>query len=150
MSFPPAHQDYVFAENVLLEGLKSFPAESAEYVQILFQLAVLMHITDKIDKAIPLYEEVLRRDPEQPVALSSLATAYHATGNFRTALDLYGVAEEKDPDNVIMLANFALLLCDQLKEVDGFRDRGWAIAQKAENINAGNLDVQKARLACSS
>ena len=164
MQFPRENRDLIFAENVLLQGLKSFPSKNEididnnvisnpkinSNVELLFQLAVVMHLTDRPESAIPLYEEVLRQLPSHSTAWSALATAVHSIGDFQRALELYKLAEVKDPSNVIMLANYAILLCEHLTQDDNtdMKLRGEEVLQKAQSIDAINADVLRAMAAC--
>lgn len=83
MAFPIEGRDYIFAENVLLQGLQFFGnTSSAESVELLFQLGLLMHLTDRVGSAVPLYEAVLRAQPTAFAAVSAMATAVHSLGEF--------------------------------------------------------------------
>jgi len=160
MQFPTEHRDVIFAENVLLQGLTYFSNSNNNNVDIsynnnssaelLFQLAVLMHLTDRPENAIPLYEEVLRQLPTYSTAWSALATAVHSIGNFPRALELYKVAETTDTSNVIMLANYAILLCEHLSQEEdaSMKIQGVQVLQKAQSIDATNADVVRAIAAC--
>ena len=83
MAFPVEGRDYTFAENVLLRGLQFFGnTSSPESTELLFQLGLLMHLTDRVANAVPLYEAVLRAQPAAYAAVSAMATAVHSLGEF--------------------------------------------------------------------
>ena len=84
MAFPIEGRDYTFAENVLLRGLQFFGnTSSAESTELIFQLGLLMHLTDRVASAVPMYEAVLRAQPTAFAAVSAMATAVHSLGEFR-------------------------------------------------------------------
>jgi tetratricopeptide (TPR) repeat protein len=68
------------------------------------------------DVAIRIYNDVLKVDSENELALFGLATTYHKAGEFQVARSLYGKLLELDPDNRETLNNFLLLVSEESPE----------------------------------
>jgi len=107
MKFPPVDQNYKFAENVLVEGLKA----NENSVELVHHMGIAMHHTGKFDQAIKCFTFVLESEPTNKDARTMLATALHAIGGRAVdALNAYNEAVKYDGENAVMLSNFALLL----------------------------------------
>ena len=141
MTFPANDRDYRFAENVLLQGLDYNPSNSL----LLYHMGLLLHTTNRIEAAIPLYEEAIRLDSSLIVAQGSLATAYHAVRRFQEAENRYKVAIMAESNNTILLANYALLHCNEFKNLV----EGRKMLEVALTLDPKSLDVEKAVAACN-
>lgn len=76
-----------------LKLLRSALAEAPDDIEVLLHLAYL----SSEDKAIPLYEKVLRADPNQVVAAVNLGSALIARGHVARAISLWKDALAKSP-----------------------------------------------------
>jgi Flp pilus assembly protein TadD len=54
-----------------------------------------------IEGAIQMYQEALKLDPDDPIALTGLGAAFDEAGELENAVDCYKKALKVDPDNVI-------------------------------------------------
>jgi len=82
--------------------------------KVLVQLALLMDGTGRPEQALPLYEQILKLDPNQPVALNNLAYLIAQKGG--------------DPDRALDLARRA---AQQVKDSAEIQDTlGWAYLKK--------------------
>ena len=75
-----------------------------------FQQAYLLHQRGEVLRAKTLYEEVLRKDPKHPGALSLLGLLAGQTGDLRHAAQLYAKVVELDPDNAAAHNNRGMAL----------------------------------------
>lgn len=107
MKFPQEEQNYKFAENVLVEGLKT----NENNVDLVHHMGRALHHTGKYDQAIKCFTFVLESDPANKDARTMLATSLHASGGRpMDALNAYNEAVKIDGENAVLLSNFALLL----------------------------------------
>lgn len=70
--------------------------------------AVSYHRRNEFKKAIRMYQEVLRKDPEHYDALFNLAAAYLSISSFSDAYVILKRLEESDPKNPQILLNLAI------------------------------------------
>jgi predicted CXXCH cytochrome family protein len=85
----------------LAQGIAELTAAIEKYhpdrIDYYLQLGDAMIAAGKMDKAVPLYEEALRRQPRSFIALRKLAFALHSAGQFPRAVDLLKQALELQP-----------------------------------------------------
>lgn len=77
--------------------LRAAQDESPDDVQVLLHLAYIYGRTSREEKAIPLYERVLRADPAQTVAAVNLASALIKRGRAAEAMRLWKDALSRSP-----------------------------------------------------
>lgn len=155
--FPSKAWDFIFAENVLMRGVKLHP----ESPSLIFNLGVVLHYTNRIDNAISLYKEVLRIDPTNFGAISNLATALHSVGRVEEAKGLYEqvyniVVFNKStgfgPVNgaSVALGNFALLLSGSGQYIQADAVVSKAIAMDPVSSDLKSIKDQNFQLAESA
>jgi Flp pilus assembly protein TadD len=70
--------------------------------------AVSYHRRNELGKAIQMYQEVLRKNPEHYEALFNLASAYLTEASFSEAYNILQKLHELDPENPQVLLNLAI------------------------------------------
>jgi len=70
--------------------------------------AVSYHRRNELGKAIQMYQEVLRKNPEHYEALFNLASAYLTDASFSEAYNILQKLHELDPQNSQILLNLAI------------------------------------------
>jgi tetratricopeptide (TPR) repeat protein len=99
--FPVEVRDLVFAENVLLEGIKNNPNSSV----LMHNIGLVMHFTDRVDKAIRFYEEAIRLDSNDTSeskninGLLNYAKILISSGSIQESLDILLYIVNHSPDN---------------------------------------------------
>lgn len=104
--FPTEHKNLTLAESVLLQGIQYNPSSA----DLIFNLASLLHATNRLSEAKIFYEESLRLNPSMASAMANLATVLHTTGQLSEARSFYEKAIPLAKNNSILLANYALCL----------------------------------------
>lgn len=132
----PYTKSYDYMERVLLQSIRANPNNPT----LLYHLGVVLFNTQRVDKAIVVYEEAIRLRNDFPEAIAALATAYHATLRFQDALTYYNKAYQQNPQNIILLCNFAKLLHTLQNQKDAEM-----LLEKASAINANHEEVLIAR-----
>lgn len=87
----------------------------------------------KKDDAIKLYEDAVKKDPENNVAKDELAMLYYQTTKYDKAVETWSDSLETEPDNSFVLNSLA----------NSYRDQGntdEAIKTYLKAIETGNLD----------
>lgn len=102
----PYTKSYDYIERVLLQSIQLNPNNPT----LLYHLGIVLFNTQRVDKAIIVYEEAIRLRNDFSEAIAALATAYHAALRFKDALTYYNIAYQKNPQNIILICNFAKLL----------------------------------------
>jgi beta-lactamase regulating signal transducer with metallopeptidase domain/Flp pilus assembly protein TadD len=96
------------------------PKDSAAVVQALLPIALILDGTGRSDQAAPVYEQILKLQPNQPVALNNLAYIVAQVGS--------------DPDRALSLARQA---AQALKDSPDIQDTlGWAYLKKNQSDDA--------------
>ena len=72
-------------------------ANAAQATGQAYQDAVALQQANKLDEAIPKYQEAIKGNPKEPVFHFGLATAYHAKGDFDNAIKEYEAAIANNP-----------------------------------------------------
>lgn len=70
-------------------------------------LALCYHRLGANNKAIEIYEDILRRDPRRSTVWSNLGNLYNDLGQSRKALDCLSKAIENDPENPYAYSNMS-------------------------------------------
>ena len=70
--------------------------------------AVSYHKRNELGKAIQMYQEVLRKNPEHYEALFNLASVYLKVSSFSEAYNILQKLHELDPENAQILLNLAI------------------------------------------
>jgi adenylate cyclase len=78
----------------------------------------------RYDEAITILREILRKEPADPLALSTLRTSYHLTGRYEEALDIWRHCFELNGDRL------ALAAPDSGYAESGYK---WALQRVAES-----------------
>ena len=108
-------------------------------LNLYLQSAYQFHIEDNIDKATPLYLEVLSIDPLNLDAIRNLAAIYRKRGNREKAGQLYerGIAQGK-PDAVLNL-NYARFLLESGNKTQALKHINEALQLESSSADARNL-----------
>ena len=118
----------------------SRPERPQQTIQQAMDLAVQNHTAGRLPVAETMYREILKSDPNQPIALHLLGVISHQMGNPGVAVDLITKAIAINPDDADAYYNRGLALQDlgRMDEaVASYRD---AIAIKPDYVEAhGNL-----------
>ena len=140
MTYPEEHKDLEFAEKILTQGIEVNPSDA----RLVYYMGTVMHHTDRVTEAIKYYEESLRLEPTFHRVKSTLATAYHSVRRMEEASAKYADAVQYEPENVVLLANYAMLLCSELGQVE----EGSSLVEQAKQINPYHEDVLRAEMEC--
>lgn len=95
--------------NIPESGLEKIDPEATEFYRLFNQAFELME-SKRIPEAVPLLQQAVLRDPDDPLAHYGLATAYSATGREREAVGEYKKACDLNPRNGAWLAHLAVSL----------------------------------------
>jgi Flp pilus assembly protein TadD len=117
----------------------SAPAEEPVPLESLYEEAKRHAAEGRYTNAIELYQQVLRRDPENVRARNNLGFAYDCRGEFDLAINEYVQALELEPRNVQVYCNLGAV----------YGERGWY--EKAEEVlkQALRLDPKNAEAHCN-
>ena len=109
-----------------------------EEQQQALELAVRHHGAGELSEAEALYQEILKADPKQPVALHLLGVVAHQTGNSANAVELIAQALSLEPDYAEAHNNLGNALRDLGRGEDAAASYHKALAIKPEYAEAHN------------
>jgi tetratricopeptide (TPR) repeat protein len=141
MKFPSQFQNFSTAEFVLYKANQANP----DNVELIYNLALALHMENRPAEAIKLYNVVRDLDPQEKVAdvKGALATALHSVGNVNEAFRFYQLAINANQNSEVLLSNFAILLCS-----NGLRKEGVELVRRAYSIAPNSEDTKKAMSVC--
>ena len=89
-----------------------------------------------IDERIRRFEELVKEDPENDMALFSLAGAYNQSGRYKDAAETYTRCTELNPtmSKAYQLAGAALMASDQADKAKDLLTRGYTIAAEQGDL----------------
>lgn len=118
------------------QGLTAWLDKHPEDMRARVVLAGTHQTAHRKEDAIEQYEEVLKRDPNNPVALNNLAWVYHEMGDSRD-LEMAERAHKAAPDSPAIMDTYGWLLVQA-----GKVERGLRLLRKAAEGLKGNPEVQ--------
>ena len=154
-------------DEILNGRLDSFPTEELGQNGMLHgaqenNLALAYVKLGKSDKAIPIAEKALVRDPASPIFLDTVAFALHAEGRTSEAVSYYREALRQDPTSYASANNLAVLLAgsghpaaarevlEMAVRADPTYALGWhnlGVLERDESVDLRHTCVPKERLA---
>ncbi len=109
-----------------------------EEQQQALELAVRHHGAGELSEAEALYQEILKADPKQPVALHLLGVIAHQTGNSANAVELIAQALSLEPDYAEAHNNLGNALRDLGRGEDAAASYHKALAVRPDYAEAHN------------
>jgi len=126
----------------LNEGIQSLSAAIEEYrpdrMEFYLQLADAWKDTGKLDQAIPLYEEAVRRDPKSLIALQRLGFALRSSGQATRAAETLKQALSVDPRDAASWHQLGLVYLEQPSPADAMSSFQKAIELDPDLFEAHN------------
>lgn len=94
----------------LKENILQANRSVVEEDEYLLKIANFYHITGNSQKAIEMYEDILKRNPTKMAVLNNKGVALDSTGRYEKALECFDKASERVPENVHVLSNKGIAL----------------------------------------
>ncbi|MGI0102962.1 MAG: tetratricopeptide repeat protein, partial [Nitrosotalea sp.] len=122
--------------NRLKENLLQADRPVVEEDEYLLKIANFYHIIGNSQKAIEMYEHILKRTPTKMVVLNNKGVALDSTGKYESALECFNKAVECVPENIHVLSNKGIALYKSKMYQQALECFDAALKIDANHINA--------------